>query len=425
MVFLLRPVYRQNTANLTLKTWAVIFTALLLAGFVRYVHLGIISSDYERYLKNWYAHIQQQGLTAYKDAFTNYAPLYTYFMGVPALFLPAINSLFTIKFISFFGEILGAYYIYNLVALKYSYQTTIPLIGALIFLLLPTVVINSSFLSQCDIWYTACELGCIYYASSKRPLAGMIFFAFAFALKLQAIFLSPFLLILLLNRKLPWHYFALVPVVYILTCLPSWLEGRSWLDLAKIYINQIGDGDRLWRQHTPNLYVIASPFRHSHVLTSVIKNCGIAGAGILMFIFSWKNRATLKNDPPVEVYVFLALVSVALTPFVLPKMHDRYFFSADVFSLVLAMLLPRWWFLPLCFQLISGLSIYRFHHMNYFLAHHKAKIAIPIIINFMVCVSLYRRAIKPPILLTRMKSQHLAPSPSKNKNLATDKQAYL
>ena len=48
-----------------------------------------------------------------------------------------------------------------------------------------------------------------------------------------------------------------------------------------------------------------------------------------------------------------ALVSLALTPFLLPKMHDRYFYPADVFSLVLAFFVPEAWFVPVAYQVIS------------------------------------------------------------------------
>jgi hypothetical protein len=37
-------------------------------------------------------------------------------------------------------------------------------------------------------------------------------------------------------------------------------------------------------------------------------------------------------------------------------MHDRYFLSADVFSIGLALLDPRFWFVPLFFQIGSLLA---------------------------------------------------------------------
>jgi hypothetical protein len=53
--------------------------------------------------------------------------------------------------------------------------------------------------------------------------------------------------------------------------------------------------------------------------------------------------------------LFAALVSLALAPFLLPKMHDRYFYPADVSSIVMAFFLPQFWFVPVAYQIISSL----------------------------------------------------------------------
>jgi len=47
---------------------------------------------------------------------------------------------------------------------------------------------------------------------------------------------------------------------------------------------------------------------------------------------------------------------VSLTPFVLPRMHERYFYPADALSLVAAFFNPELWFVPFAFQLSSGLA---------------------------------------------------------------------
>lgn len=56
------------------------------------------------------------------------------------------------------------------------------------------------------------------------------------------------------------------------------------------------------------------------------------------------------------ILAFTALVSAALTPCLLPKMHDRYFYTADVFSIIVAFLVPGTWFIPIAYQIISLLS---------------------------------------------------------------------
>ena len=63
-----------------------------------------------------------------------------------------------------------------------------------------------------------------------------------------------------------------------------------------------------------------------------------------------------KREITPERMVLLALISVSLTPFVLPRMHDRYFYPADALSLIVAFYNPKLWFVPILFQLNSGLA---------------------------------------------------------------------
>ncbi len=58
---------------------------------------------------------------------------------------------------------------------------------------------------------------------------------------------------------------------------------------------------------------------------------------------------------------FLALA----TPFFMPGMHERYFFLADLLSLVLAFYLPKLWYVPVLVQTSSFLSYLPFMYGNW------------------------------------------------------------
>jgi hypothetical protein len=47
---------------------------------------------------------------------------------------------------------------------------------------------------------------------------------------------------------------------------------------------------------------------------------------------------------------------LAVEPFILPKMHERYFFPADVFSFVLAVWRPGRWWVAALFQAGSAMA---------------------------------------------------------------------
>ena len=358
---------------------------------VRLLPLRHTSDDYILFLHPWYVYLQAHGLAAYRAMFTDYTPFYSYLLGLPALVLRLPEPLIAIKLISFVGDGVAALFVYRIARLKYAAPDRRPVFAAIAFLLLPTVILNSAYLGQCDAWYTGWLLGCVYYFMRGKPLPAMACFAFALSLKLQAVFLSPFLLVLMLNRRLPWFYFAVIPAIYALLCVPAWLAGRGWADLLTIYLYQFSEDDKL-THHGATLYLL---FSKHFVHTKTVKDTGILLAVTIMALFSWRNRRSLPNTLPAgtasETIMLLALTSVALTPFLLPKMHDRYFFPADVFSLVLAVLSPRWWPLAVAFQLISAFSIYKtIPGLDVVFGFHRYLILIAMAVNCVAAVKLWR-----------------------------------
>ena len=89
-----------------------------------------------------------------------------------------------------------------------------------------------------------------------------------------------------------------------------------------------------------------------YVITTIT---GLILAAVLTLGWIWNNMRA-KLDINRNTLVLMGLVSVALVPFVLPKMHDRYFYPADVFSLLAAFYMPELWFVPILYQVISTLA---------------------------------------------------------------------
>jgi Gpi18-like mannosyltransferase len=61
-----------------------------------------------------------------------------------------------------------------------------------------------------------------------------------------------------------------------------------------------------------------------------------------------------------EQLVVLAFLSVLVTPFLLPKMHERYFLAADAFAVLLAFYQPRYIFVPVVLSFVSVLAFVPF-----------------------------------------------------------------
>jgi Gpi18-like mannosyltransferase len=221
--------------------------------------------------------------------------------------------------------------------------------------LLPTTMINAPLWGQTDVIYTTFLLAFFYNVLKQRPLLAIVAFGVAVSFKAQALFLAPYLLFLVLRREIRWAYLAIVPAIYVLSVLPAAFAGRSMADLLTIYLAQAGTYERL-SMSAPNLYPFVQ--RYLPVSFGVAVGLGLALAtvvGCFLAASAWQFRAMTN-----ELHLFMATLMVALMPFLLPKMHDRFFFPADVFSYLLAFAEPPLWPAAVGFQLSSSLACSHF-----------------------------------------------------------------
>lgn len=317
--------------------------------YIRITFIEWRSVDMKHFLLPWYNIIQRGGiLVPLGQTFSNYTPPYLYLLAIATLTLGVIPKVTAIKLISIFFDVYAGLVVLRLIGLKYP-KSPVPYLGASIFFALPTIIINSSIWGQADSIYTAFLLTSVYFLVKEDAFKAVLFFSLAFAFKQQAIFLTPLLVILTLNKKIPWFYYFLVPVVYMVLMIPSVYLGRSWQDVLSIYFSQASKGTAL-SKNAPNLYILVS--RSAYPL--IIKPALIAGfLSIAAWIaLTWR---TLKK-PDGKTLLLLALISLSLAPFVLPKMHERYFYPADALSLAVAFWMPGLWAVPVLFQISSGLS---------------------------------------------------------------------
>jgi Gpi18-like mannosyltransferase len=330
---------------------------LKLGGIVLLFSIGIIfrgfalptvSGDMHWFLLPWYDFLKAHGVQGLGISFSNYTPPYLYLLWLGTLTSRYVPEVVTIKLISTLADAINAILVYRIVRLKYPSGLK-PWLASAIFWVLPTVMINSSLWGQADALYTLFLLACFYYLLTDRPRLGMCAFGIALAFKAQAIFLFPLLMVLFFKKQIAWQYFLLIPVIYILLSVPAILIGRNWLDVLTVYFSQASTYHDLSR-NAPNLYIFldSAPYALGTLLGLIIATLAIG-------CWVWSNART-KLELGQTAIVLASLVSVALVPFVLPKMHDRYFYPADVFSLLAAFYMPELWFVPVLYQIISTLA---------------------------------------------------------------------
>ncbi len=332
---------------------AGILVLFLLALYLRYLSLPSLNIDLRIHNIPWYETILNLGiLRALGTNFSNYTPPYTYLLALSTLAHNYLSPVVSIKLIPILFDLLTAIFVYKIVKLKYP-EGPLPILASAIYFTAPTVIINSSYWGQADSVYTSFLIISLYYLLLNRPIPALFAFSISFAIKAQAVFFIPLLAVLALKKRVPFWTFGLVPIVYILAILPVVGLGRPLVDALFIYINQAGSYNRLSR-NAPNLY---SFMPENWYLLGLITGILIS---IIVLVLWIRHTSRSQSDSDKRWIVLIAMISVTLTPFLLPKMHDRYFYPTDVLSIILAFYWPSFWFIPVTYQAISLLAYTNF-----------------------------------------------------------------
>ncbi len=311
----------------------LIVAGVIFALYIRSIFFPILNKDSNTFLIPWYNFIQTNGFfTAFSQKFYDYNPPYVYLIGL-VTFLPWIPKLTAIKLISV---------LFDFVAAAAGYKIAVHLkkgkkwgwLAFLSVLLAPTVFIESGLWGQCDIIYTAFLLWMAYALLCNKPRQALFFFSLAFVFKSQAVFLGPIILLLLLKRKL--HLFDLwIPIaVYFISLLPALIAGCPLIILLKTYFTQISVYQSL-SMNAPNIFYLFSDEKYySHI--SVLIGLFLAGVFTVFFIVY---RMKIPAQPKPQIVLWDASFFGFFIPFLLPEMHERYFFTFALFILLMAFLL--------------------------------------------------------------------------------------
>lgn len=343
-----------------MRSKQTLITTLIVLMFALAVVLRVLSLptqnvDMKGYLK-WYSQIEQRGFAAMADDFSVYTPPYLYLLWGASLIRNVVDPRLTLKLIPVLFDFLSAFAVYKLVRLKFP-DGPAPWLAAAGFLLLPTVIANGAYWGQIDSLYTSFLLLCVYFLLKERPAPAMLMLGISLAIKAQAVFLLPFLAVMFFKKRIPWWTLVIPPLVYVVSILPAVFAGRPFMEALTIYISQAGEFPQI-AMHAANLYSLI--VRHPEWVKPAYYG-GLALTVVLVsawiFIYS-RRRFTLSP----RLVLFMALVSTVIVPYLLPKMHDRYFYPADNLSYVLAFFWPGAWYIVLGYQVISGLVYFIFLH---------------------------------------------------------------
>jgi len=320
-----------------------ILGVLFLIGFTGWFFaFPMIADDFIYFFNGWIQVVRVQGIHAWNpENFANYSPPNFYaiwaVLQAERLFGMTESNLVVLKMTTLIGALFlggGSY------ALVRALRGSRFLSGVACFatLLTPTVFMNGAGWGQFDAWYAAFVFFSIAMLLREKIPASVFFFVFAFTWKAQAIFLLPaigplWIVSLFSDRARAAQTAGLslgaALLAYGIAIFPAWTQGFAWSGLFTIYAGQ-ADVFHSLSMNAPNLWSAFPDADYDRwVSLGITAGLGVSlaiAAGILLRGERGRAPATQLN---------WILFSATVIPFVLPKMHDRYFFIAEALATVL------------------------------------------------------------------------------------------
>lgn len=306
---------------------------LLLLGICLRVSLfDHVSGDYVSFLSVWTE--TMRGMTI-REALST--PIGDYNM--PYLYIILLISrlpfydLYCIKLFSVAADLFLALGVGKLIMMLTG-KERMTLLGFSAALFCPTFWLNSGYWGQCDSIYGVFAIWALYFALIRHPKKSMALFGLALSFKLQTIFILPILAFLLVKEYVKLRDLPVFFLTFFAASLPALLGGRSFSDTFSIYFSQMEqypylslNAPSFWSLiHNDYFYELGS----APVLLAVI--CVL----LMVYLFLRKYHR-MDSDTMVE----LSLIFSLAIPWLLPKMHERYFFLAETLSIVYAAIYPR------------------------------------------------------------------------------------
>ena len=307
------------------KNDKLLFAAIIISALIlRFLLRDYASKDFSGYISVWINHFRNNGgIHGLKNLKSDYNVVYNYLLIIISYF--RFNDLYLVKLISVifdFALAFGAAALSREAGVGKKRQ----LLCFFLILFLPTVVMNSSLWAQCDSMYAAFIVWSLYFLIKDKPIKSVAFVTLAFALKLQTVFIAPVFLIALIYKKIKIRHIFVFPITYILTIIPALIFGSSLKNTIMVYFVQ----SKEYLTMSLNSASIFSLFRIERFDPFLEKVSIITALLIVIIIVAEIYRKKQEFTP--EFLISVSFYFSLLIPFLLPHMHDRYFYVSEIFS---------------------------------------------------------------------------------------------
>ena len=352
--------FRHFELKLHRRQLLVLGAGLMLGMAVRYCLLPEVTHDYKGFLYAWAERFRNEGWDAIKNT-GDYTMPYRYFVFLITR-LP-VDPLYLYKLGSVVFDVLAV-----MAALRLSGRFNAgpwrKTILALAVFFTPTVLLNGAYWAQCDVIYAFFCLMCLIYALEERPVLSVIMAGLAVCIKLQTVFFLPMLAIFWIAKKVKLKHFVILPAVYLAVNLPAMLSGVPLFELGRdyegktriggligIYTGQAGQYSGKLSSGAPSMFELIDwqeanrdtmpdeQYRAVAKKNAALSRMGIglaAGFILILVTLAWFKRKSMSD----KALLLLSACMVLGIPWLLPSMHGRYFFTADMLCVIIAVLFP-------------------------------------------------------------------------------------
>lgn len=349
----------------------IAFTAVIaISIYVRAKLLYIVSDDNIAFFAYWVEQFRGLGIkTSLGACITDYSPLYTtiltYLSLLPleAVIVTKIPAIVCDYVIAFFAAL-----IYKEVKGK-SILSSGGILTIAVMLLNPISVLNSAaWGGVSDSEYVVFIIIGVYFLvkgtvrKADKSEWAMVFFALAFAMKLQAVLILPVIICFwILGKregnacKIRLSQFVWFPVVYLFTSVPMMLCGKPLEKVFDVYFKEVNEYTSTLNMNYPNFYCLIGE-QTDRFATDGIVSFGIGITAVVMgltYYFFFKKVMCVKA----ETILAASAATVLITNFFLPCMHERYAFAGEMLILIMACLY-KGYFVPALATVICTLSTY-------------------------------------------------------------------
>lgn len=324
-------------------------------------------------LDGWENDIRYMGFSSFWQVDSDYSPIYLFMLAL-LLLIPDgkqisislygttytffENRMIALKTVYFLFTVAAAFAIYLIVKLLTKSKGK-GVIAYCITLALPTLFVNSALWGNSDIIYVTFLLYSVYFflkGTKYSDIFAYMFLGFAFANKMQAIFVMPFVIYFIVRRKAKLYRVIYAFLAFFITLVPCYFCGAGFLDpfayLAKQFngYNNLSLGAAtIWK---------FLELQDAEMVKKYATWISVLLVGVMLVIVYFRNIKLEDKHASFKVFFLLTMT----TAFVLPRLHERYFLLIEILTIVYAIIDKKKWYLPVLSQV--GGAICYYHYMT-------------------------------------------------------------